>query len=72
MHGPTQDAFTWFTNLDKLIKHVNLDGRVHVFYSTPGRYIDAKKSEQITWPLKVRREATQLASRIATLGCTGG
>ncbi|CAE7198223.1 unnamed protein product [Symbiodinium natans] len=47
-----EDAFTWFYNLDKLIQHVNADGRVHVFYSTPGRYVDAKKSEQITWPLK--------------------
>ncbi|CAE7688933.1 unnamed protein product [Symbiodinium pilosum] len=47
-----EDAFTWFYNLDKLIQHVNADGRVHVFYSTPGRYVDAKKSEQVTWPLK--------------------
>eukprot|EP00439_Symbiodinium_sp_Y106_P067344 s1564_g11.t1 len=46
------DAFTWFYNLDKLIHHVNADGRVHAFYSTPGMYVDAKKSEKITWPTK--------------------
>mmetsp|Transcript_56397 Transcript_56397/g.134643 ORF Transcript_56397/g.134643 Transcript_56397/m.134643 type:complete len:987 (-) Transcript_56397:208-3168(-) len=47
-----EDAFTWFYNLDKLIRHVNADGRVHAFYSTPGMYVDAKKSEKITWPMK--------------------
>jgi len=47
-----EDAFTWFYNLDKLIQHVNADGRVHVFYSTPARYVEAKKAEKLTWPLK--------------------
>ncbi|CAE7840742.1 unnamed protein product [Symbiodinium sp. CCMP2592] len=47
-----EDAYTWFYNLDKLIHHVNADGRVHAFYSTPGMYVDAKKSEKITWPTK--------------------
>ena len=25
---------------------------MHAFYSTPGMYVDAKKSEKITWPMK--------------------
>ena len=31
--------------MDKLIRAVNEDGRVNVFYSTPKRYVDAKHAE---------------------------
>jgi hypothetical protein len=40
-------AHTWFSNLDKLIHYVNLDGRVNVFYSTPTLYTKAR-SEQVS------------------------
>jgi len=39
-----------FKNLDKLIRYVNLDGRVHAFYSTPSQYFAAKREE--TWTVK--------------------
>lgn len=39
------NARTWFKNLDKLIKYVNLDGRVNAFYSTPGYFIFFKKTK---------------------------
>ena len=41
-----------FKNLDKLIHHANLDGRVNVFYSTPAVYTAAKHAYNISWPLK--------------------
>lgn len=47
-----EDAREWFENLDRIIKYVNLDGRVNTFYSTPERYLAAKASEDIAWPLK--------------------
>ena len=34
-----------YSNMDKLIRAVNADGRVNVFYSTPKRYVDAKHAE---------------------------
>ena len=35
------------------MRHVNADGRVKVFYSTPFRYVEAKQKEsQVKWPLK--------------------
>ena len=35
------------------MRHVNADGRVKVFYSTPLRYVEAKQKEsQVKWPLK--------------------
>jgi len=33
---------SWFYNLDKLIKEVNVQGRVNAFYSSPDAYLDAK------------------------------
>ncbi|KAJ1487752.1 hypothetical protein T484DRAFT_1785592 [Baffinella frigidus] len=30
-----ENADMWFNNLDKIIHHVNADGRVNAFYSTP-------------------------------------
>lgn len=41
-----------FKNLDKLIHHANLDGRVNVFYSTPAAYTAAKHAYNVSWPLK--------------------
>ena len=45
-------AHTWFTNLDKLIKAVNADGRVKAQYSTPSLYVEAKNAEGLTWSVK--------------------
>lgn len=39
-------------NLDKLIHHANLDGRVNVFYSSPEDFVAAKHSYNVPWPLK--------------------
>eukprot|EP00731_Ephydatia_muelleri_P005571 Em0002g1747a len=47
-----EDAHQNFKNIDKLIKYVNQDGRVHAFYSTPSRYIDAVHAANKTWTLK--------------------
>ena len=38
--------------MDKFIHHVNLDGRVNAFYSTPAAYVDAKHSFNASWALK--------------------
>ena len=38
--------------MDKLIRWVNADARVHAFYSTPAAYVAAKHSYNATWPLK--------------------
>ena len=47
-----ENALENFKNLDKLIRYVNEDGRVHAFYSTPSRYIDAVHKANKTWTLK--------------------
>eukprot|EP00913_Durusdinium_trenchii_P014017 g13162.t1 len=53
LFGCREDALTWFYNLDRLIQHVNEDGRIKVFYSTPSRYVEAKQKEtMVKWPLK--------------------
>lgn len=58
-----EDALTWFYNLDRLIQHVNEDGRIKVFYSTPSRYVEAKQKEtMVKWPLK----ATALVARASS------
>lgn len=41
------DADMFGDSLDKLIKAVNADGRVNVFYSTPYEYAQAKSTEQL-------------------------
>ncbi|WIA23262.1 hypothetical protein OEZ85_000032 [Tetradesmus obliquus] len=47
------DARMWFNNVDKLIHYVNKDGRVNAFYSTPSRYLAAKRATPgLTLPLK--------------------
>jgi len=48
-----QAARFWYKQLDKLIQYVNEDGRVNTFYSTPMEYLQAKFSENLTYPLKV-------------------
>eukprot|EP00927_Polykrikos_kofoidii_P010586 TRINITY_DN14462_c0_g1_i1.p1 TRINITY_DN14462_c0_g1~~TRINITY_DN14462_c0_g1_i1.p1 ORF type:complete len:1029 (-),score=189.34 TRINITY_DN14462_c0_g1_i1:76-3162(-) len=48
-----EDAREWYENLDRIIKYVNMDGRVQAVYSTPERYLLAKAQERtVTWPLK--------------------
>ncbi|XP_062200686.1 alpha-mannosidase [Phragmites australis] len=47
-----QYAESWFRNMDKLIHHVNKDGRVHALYSTPSIYTDAKHASNESWPVK--------------------
>lgn len=46
------NAHLQFKNLDKLIHHVNADGRVNAFYSTPAQYVAAKHGYGARWPLK--------------------
>ncbi len=41
-----------FKNLDKLVHHANLDGRVNVLYSSPAAYTAAKHAYNVSWPLK--------------------
>ncbi|KAK7309369.1 hypothetical protein RJT34_06033 [Clitoria ternatea] len=48
-----QYAESWFKQMDKLIHHVNKDGRVNALYSTPSIYTDAKNAANQTWPLKI-------------------
>ncbi|WVZ58033.1 hypothetical protein U9M48_008345 [Paspalum notatum var. saurae] len=47
-----QYAESWFRNMDKLVQHVNKDGRVHALYSTPSIYTDAKHASNESWPVK--------------------
>eukprot|EP00457_Paulinella_chromatophora_P000583 gb/GEZN01000583.1/.p1 GENE.gb/GEZN01000583.1/~~gb/GEZN01000583.1/.p1 ORF type:complete len:1193 (-),score=233.63 gb/GEZN01000583.1/:442-4020(-) len=48
-----QNARSWFENLDKVIKYVNLDGRLSVFYSTPSQYVAAKLGpNDLAWTTK--------------------
>lgn len=47
-----ENANLWYKNLDKLIKYVNDDGRVHAFYSTPTMYLDALYKANQTWEVK--------------------
>ena len=39
-------AAWWFRNLDRLIHHVNADGRVNVFYSSPQAYVGRQGAER--------------------------
>ncbi len=49
---PVQRGRARFKNLDKLVHHANLDGRVNVFYSSPAAYTAAKHAYNLSWPLK--------------------
>jgi alpha-mannosidase len=46
-----ENADTWFSNLDAIIKAVNADGRVNAFYSTPSAYAESKLASVQSWPL---------------------
>ncbi|XP_022084551.1 lysosomal alpha-mannosidase-like [Acanthaster planci] len=49
------DAHTWYKNLDKLIKYVNLkqnETNVHAFYSTPSCYTHSLNQVTKTWSTK--------------------
>ncbi|KOM28079.1 hypothetical protein LR48_Vigan499s002300 [Vigna angularis] len=48
-----QYAESWFKQMDKLVHHVNKDGRVNALYSTPSIYTDAKNAANQQWPLKI-------------------
>jgi hypothetical protein len=48
------NAHAHFKQIDKLIQHVNQDGRVNMFYSTPSKYLAARHAANLTWPKKVR------------------
>jgi len=43
-----------FDEMDKLIKYFNKHNKANItlLYSTPGTYIDALKSQNLTWPVK--------------------
>ncbi len=47
-----ENAGTWYSNTDKLIHYLNLDGRVNAFYSTPSVYAAAKLLQNRTYTLK--------------------
>ena len=47
-----QLASRWYVNLDKLIHHVNRDGRVRLVYSTPSRYLRAKAKANLEWEVR--------------------
>jgi alpha-mannosidase len=44
-----QNADHWYKNIDKLIHHVNLNGTVNAFYSTPSIYTEQKNAANLTW-----------------------
>jgi lysosomal alpha-mannosidase len=48
-----ENAQTWFRNIDKLIHHVNANGKINLLYSTPSIYTAAKIAST---PLPVRDE----------------
>lgn len=43
-----------FENTDKLIEHFNKHNTANMtlFYSTPGKYLDALHAQNLTWPVK--------------------
>ncbi|XP_019848841.1 PREDICTED: lysosomal alpha-mannosidase-like [Amphimedon queenslandica] len=47
-----QNAAKWFTNIDKLIKYVNLNGSLNLLYSTPSLYLKSLHDEDTVWPTK--------------------
>jgi len=47
-----ENAHRWYKNLDKLIKYVNEDGRVNVFYSSPSRYLKELNEANKSWQVK--------------------
>jgi len=51
-----QNAITWYSNLDKLIKYTRgksvLGHKLNVVYSTPSCYVDALHATGTSWPTK--------------------
>ncbi|CAG7723264.1 unnamed protein product [Allacma fusca] len=49
-------AYTWYKNLDKLIKHVNArqsnGSTVNLFYSTPSCYLQEVNKANLSWSMK--------------------
>ena len=45
-------AHQYYKNVDKLIHHINEDGRINAFYSTPAEYVAVKHKYNHSWPLK--------------------
>ena len=50
-HSRQMPSRLGYRSLDKLIAHVNADGRVRAQYSTPDAYTIAKHAERIEWPV---------------------
>ena len=46
------NANSWYKQLDKLIHYAKQDKRLNVFYSTPERYVKAKLSSGIDFPVR--------------------
>ena len=48
------NAYALYDNLEKIIKYGNLYNKHNITFvmSTPGRYVDALKKENVTWPIK--------------------
>ena len=44
-----QNADHWYKNLDKLIYHINKNGTINAFYSTPTIYTQQKNMANLTW-----------------------
>lgn len=63
----------WYSNLDKLLKHVNEDGRVIAIYSTPIEYTKAKNLEKtVVWPEKpVNDDYMTISQRVGSFFWAG-
>ena len=48
-YGGRGGATRLYENMDKLIRDVNEDGRVHAMYSNPDKYTQAKHDENLLW-----------------------
>ena len=46
------NANNWFKNMDKLMKHINMNERVNAFYSTPSIFTQALYEANLNWTLK--------------------
>lgn len=50
-----RQSMEWYRSVDKLIHYVNLNTTthgIHLLYSSPTQYMDAKLAQNIAWPLK--------------------
>jgi alpha-mannosidase len=56
-------AEMWFTQIDGLMDAVNANQtRVHLLYSTPRMYLDAKLAQRTAWPLKPPTDPSGLST----------